>query len=270
MKEKLKSWLEKTGYPLELHAYKTVLAHGYICEKSQMYTDIETGIAREIDLVAYLSANHGDKKFFYEIQLLIECKKSEKPIVVLSSEVNIEERFHSLFGHEMPALNRDNGSVFFNLHKLDQKDRADKIGLFSEKKKVGYSVVQGFGKSDENIYKGIIGLIKAYDFYRSEYHKCAESDADKDVEDWFRMQIPVLLVDAPLFDASLDESGELEIEESQWSSILSRVPWAINRPDQDRLINVQVVQKNFLSEFLEELSKFHQYLIGSEAVYFKT
>lgn len=272
MKEKLKSWLEKTGYPLELHAYKTVVSHGYICEKSQIYTDIETGFAREIDLVAYLSADHGDKGFFYEIQLLIECKKSEKPLVVLLSENKVKERYEHFLGTEVSSgINRDNGAAYYNLYSLSAEDRAEKIGRFSEKITPGYSIVQGFSKSDENIYKGVMGLSKASEFYRSQYHELInlEKEENGDEEHWFRMQLPILLVDAPLFEARLDENGDLNIKESQWSSILLCMPWVIDRYDAERLLNVQVVQKEFLAEFLKETEKLHRHLIDSNSVYFK-
>lgn len=272
MKEKLKLWLEKTGYPLELYAYKCVVSRGYICEKSQIYKDIETGIAREIDLVASLNVDHGDKEFFYEVQLLIECKKSENPLVVLASENFPRERYKHFLGSEIVSdLLQDNGATYFNLSNLTENEQTQSLGRFAEKTFAGYSIVQGFGKSDENIYKGIMGLAKAGEYYRREYHDLLkmEQEREKQSEHWFQMQLPILLVDAPLFVARLDNQGDLDLEEVQWSSVKVRMPWVMDRDDQERLFVIQVVKKDFFDVFLEEVSGFHRYLIENNSVYFK-
>ena len=54
MEAKIKEWLEKTGYPLELYVHEKLVKRKYICEKSSLYSDIESGTKREIDLAAYL------------------------------------------------------------------------------------------------------------------------------------------------------------------------------------------------------------------------
>jgi len=267
MKEKIKSWLEKTGYPLELHVHHAVLASGYVCEKSQLYSDISTGNAREIDLVAYLNTDHKGKDFFYEVQLVVECKKSEKPLVILSSDGETKERYEHYFGTEVIGdFKLGNGATYFNLHKLPESVRKEKIGRFSEAVRAGYSIISSFAQSDENIYKGVMGLATASEYYRKQYIELAESEQN---EPWFRMQLPILAVDAPLFVAYLNEVGDLSIEETNWASLLVRMPWTMDRQDQDRLCNVQVVRKEYFNDFLSEIAKFHRYLIDSDSVLFE-
>lgn len=275
MKDALKSWLEKTGYPLELYAYQCAVSRNYICEKSQIYKDLDTGTAREIDLVAFLNSDVDKRDYFHEVQLLIECKKSEKPLIVLSSETYPNERFKHLLGYETIGSSRyiDNGATYFNLSDLSSEECVNTLGKFAEKTFAGYSIVQGFTNSDENIYKGIMGLAKATEFYRNEYHelvtKLQESKDTNFHQHWFRMQLPILLVDAPLFNARLESDGELEIEDTQWSSVLLRMPWVVGRKDSERLLNVQIVKREFFGEFLDNVNCFHRYVLENDSVYFK-
>ncbi len=99
IEEKLRVWLEKTGYPLELFVHKELRSRKFICEKSQMYSDIETGVSREIDLTANkIGASGGG---CYELQFVIECKKSDKPLVVLCDGNELIERSNLFFGKEV-------------------------------------------------------------------------------------------------------------------------------------------------------------------------
>lgn len=81
------------------------------------------------------------------------------------------------------------------------------------------------------------------------------------------MQIPILLVDSPLFQVRLDNNGEININESEWSSLLIRVP--LVNAHSDRLCNIQVVQKDYFNNFLEDVGKFHSYLLEEDCVYFQ-
>lgn len=231
-----------------------------------MYSDIDSGQSREIDLVAFLNVDHGQKPFFYEVQLVIECKKSDAPLVVLASDSSVSERYEYYFGNETATSKTiDNGAAYFNLHDLTRSDRVRKIGRFSEFVRAGYSMVPCFKESDANIYKGVVSLAKANEYYRNEYHRIASLDEDA----WFRMQLPTLVVDAPLFLAFTDNKGDIEVEESDWCSLLFRLPWNIKRAEQDRLCNIQVVRREYFESFLSEVANLHQYLIDSEGVLFR-
>mgnify|MGYP003638260756 CR=1 FL=1 len=269
MKDKLKTWLEKSGYPLELYVHKIAAENGYLCEKSQIYSDVETGTAREIDLVAYKHGKITDE-YIFELNLIIECKKSEKPLIILSDGKR-EERYKQLLGHEaFTERFVDCGMSYFHLHDLDEKEKH--IGSFSETVLAGYSIVPGFGKSDENLFKGIMGISKAHEHFRSTYHESRaremKNEESKEGE-WLRLQLPVVVVDAPLFTAYLGNDGELEIEEISWGSLLIRKPWAMNRGDSDSLCNIQVVCKNYFSNFISEVETFHGYISKSEKVFYQ-
>lgn len=266
MHEDIKSWLSKTGYPLELAVQKLASAKGYLCEKSTIYTDIESGVAREVDLTAYSHGMQTDE-YSYDIQYLFECKKSEKPLLVLCETNSKRERYEHYFGHEVVT---DGGSyanslAYFHLHDLTHDARIEKIGKFAEEVYSGYSIVPAFSKSDENIYKGIMGLAKANDHYRKEYYECfrmARSDPQSHMVDAnpFQLLIPVLVVDAPLYTVYLTDSGSEAIGETDWASLLVRLPWVLGKPDEERRCNIQVVRKDALESFLDSVEQLHGYI----------
>ena len=271
IKKSVRAWLEKSGYPLEMYVHQIALKRGYLCEKSQLYSDIETGISREIDLIAYLHSP-AQCEYLFELNLVIECKKSEKPILVLCDGKS-NERYRHLLGHELVNdLKLNTGAAYFNLHDMEEKELKTAIGRFSEITMAGYSLVSAFGKSDENLYKGLMGLAKAEEYFRSEYHKIAAEDkASKEPmeNDWFRLQLPVMVVDAPIFTVHLQDDGELKITESEWASILVRLPWTVDRTDAQRLCNIQIVQKEYFGEFLTIVEKFRDFISLKEIAYFK-
>lgn len=261
IEDKLKAWLEKTGYPLELFVHKELRSRKFICEKSQMYSDVETGVSREIDLTANKVGPSGNG--CYELQFVIECKKSDKPLVVLCDGNELKERSAIFFGSELlDDLRVGNGGIYFYIHQLDDKERQKLTGEYSKKIFPGYSIVPGFGKSDENIFKGIMGLAKANDYHRNEYLKLAKdnlkNESEENYEPWHRLQIPLLVVDAPLFRAFLNKDGELVVEKSDWESLVVRLPWVLDTDESDRVCVVDVVQRDFLNNYLDCVEKLHK------------
>lgn len=269
MEAKIKEWLEKTGYPLELYVHEKLVKRKYICEKSSLYSDIESGTKREIDLAAYLHGPSYDTHS-YSLQLLIECKKSEKPLIVLSEHAK-KNRYEILFGGEpLSETFMCLPFAYFNLTELDEEKAKDKIGGFSDEVPIGYSIVPGFSKSDENIYKGLMGLAKADEYYRSKYIEFM-SYVRKDtsithLSDYnpFQLQVPVLVVDSPLFCASLDEAGELQVTKTDWACMNLRVPW--NLDESERTCPIQVVQKESFLKVIKELEKLLEYISRPEVV----
>jgi hypothetical protein len=84
MIKSIEEWLERAGYPLELAITKTLRELDFTCFKSMLYQDWESNKAREIDLIAEAAVFNGDN--YLQGTLVIECKKSTKPFVVLCDD----------------------------------------------------------------------------------------------------------------------------------------------------------------------------------------
>jgi len=272
MDKKITEWLSKTGYPLELYAQKIALSKGYHSEKSTIYADVESGSPREIDLVV-CKHDSSERKYSYDVQWIFECKKSDKPLIVLSESETKTSRFNLFLGHEQISNGHPNEGIFVYeaLRKLDSTSSTSCIGEFSEYVYSGYSIVQAFSNTDERIYKGVMGLAKAYEDHRSEYHKfintCVkERYYDKGEQIPLLLIMPVLLVDSPLYYAFLSNSGETEVEETDWASLTVRLPWDNGKMGNERKCNIQIVRKEKLSDFFEAIELFHKYICDNDVL----
>lgn len=271
MKESIKEWLQKTGYPLELYVQQQLVKNGYTCNKSPIYVDLENEASRELDIVAYNYPSDGDASCTFQPMLYIECKKSEKPLVVLTASTDKTDRYRTLFNHEICGGNMPPFGIVTLAHLLDlsQNERDLSLGKFSEKCLTGYSIVPSFSKSDENIYKGVMGLCKANDYFRKQYldfYQSLKEDKkdDPDTLLHYELQIPILLVDCQLFNAYLDDAGEITIDECQWANLRVKLPWLANSYESERECSIQVVTKNYFSTFLKELDKLTFYISQQE------
>lgn len=273
MEDKIKSWLIKTGYPLELFVQKIVLSEGYMCEKSPIYSDVETEVAREIDLTAYKHGTSTDK-YSYDLQLIFECKKSEKPLIILCGDEAPSMRFEQLLASDVYDDNSPLAELFayIHLHEMPDEELNNRIEKFSEKCYSGYSIVTAFSKSDENIYKGMMGLAKADEFYRKEYYDIfhySRNDNQSDLTDknYFQMRVSILVVDSPLYLANISNEGETQINETKWASVKMNLPWLINTKERGRTCKIQVVKKEGLQEFLKSISILHNYISQEKIIY---
>ncbi|CCN48862.1 conserved hypothetical protein [Vibrio nigripulchritudo MADA3029] len=280
MEDKIKSWLDKTGYPLELYVQKELMKHGYLCDKSPLYVDFQESVSREIDVVA-IKPTENIIPCSFETNLFIECKKSDKPLVVLTADTDKSARFSTLFGHEIVKTNYPSFGVtaLANLLDSDTSTIHEIVGGFSSQTFVGYSIVTSFSKSDENIYKGIMGLAKASDYFRGKYldyfkHLMKEKARNPYEEFHYELHIPTLVVDCPLFVAYLDKKGEMQVESVEWSNIRIKLPWVVGNYDEERECSIQVVTKKYFAQFLLEVDKISSYVsspkIMSQSVEFNT
>src|SRR5689334_1798988 len=83
--QSISEWLSEGGYPLELYVARTLKHEKFFCTKSPFFTDIETNKTREIDLIASYSVSNRFKQRL-DLTLVIECKKSSNPFVVLCND----------------------------------------------------------------------------------------------------------------------------------------------------------------------------------------
>lgn len=262
MKQQISDWLIKTGYPLELFVYEQLAKRKYLCEKSSLYPDIKSGVSREIDVTAYLHGPNYDTHS-YSLQLLIECKKSEKPILVLA-EKRTKTRFDQLLGKGNESIHGLALTLaYVHFHQQTPEVLRENLGPWAEQVPIGYSIVPAFQNSDENIYKGVMGLVSANEYYLKQ-----QADFLKSVRSWendnlvdnnpFQLQIPVLVVDSPLFSASISDDGELDIHETDWATLNVRLPW--NLENEERICSIQVVRKERFPQAIDDFEKLFSFV----------
>ena len=96
VKRKIMGWLQKSGYPLELFTYQILTKRGFRSVKSPIFEDLDSSQPREIDLHANISS--ASENYSFSLELIVECKKSDKPLVILCTETESVQRFMQTLG----------------------------------------------------------------------------------------------------------------------------------------------------------------------------
>lgn len=199
LQTKLLTWMESTGFPLEMAVANAFRQAKFDVRQSSPYVDPETGKGREIDVVVL------DPDLFgaVDIGFAVECKSSDRPWVVLRSDDAFAgyHRFHAL------ALMTDSArkaltSKAPNLRSMHYIERPSEGG---------YGLRQAFEGAD-NGYAATLGAVKACMHLAREkedvsYKPCA-------------IYFPVIVVDSPIFECTLQSDGQLALKEVDNSEFL--------------------------------------------------
>jgi hypothetical protein len=195
MDGKVREWLEGEGYPLEMRAASAFRSSGFDVRQSVYYMDADTGKTREIDLLCGV----GDFPYgLANLSLVVECKTSKKPWVVFSSEHTLLE-FNRLFAFGILS-GKVRGELANTVH-----DVRDRLSWFPKRnRRIGYAATQAFAEKQDVPFSAAMGTIKA------SLDLLKPSDGGTPP---FRAAFPIIVLDAPLIDCFLDETGEVQLSE---------------------------------------------------------
>jgi hypothetical protein len=193
LQEQVQNWLEKTGLPLELETASSFKKAGFAVEHSSVYADPQSEKGREIDVIAYTRDAIG----MVQVYVAVECKSSANPWIVLvnreseavitqSSLGVMSELAKSSLPDDLLSVRSDVGFRLKNLHTN------------------GYALRQAFCKENDPAYAAAMSAINA-----------ATALATKAPFSTPRMcfALPVIVVDAPIFECNLDGEGALRFRE---------------------------------------------------------
>lgn len=243
MKSKLKEWISKTGYPLEIFTESILVNNDYKVVNSYIYSDSENSILRELDLFA--TKNWTNNYIHLDINLIIECKKSTKPFVLLKNQ-SIKPRGFSLgdiYGSD---------DLFFPIFLSGCPKHID-MPANSEN---GFRLVQGFTDTDETIYKAVNTLLKSFNSLMKEEDALIQDYIQDNVHSF---NIPVLAIDAPFFSLQLKKDLEFELIEIE-SGILHQMSH-LNRFE-NYPFPLPIIKKEQLDIFLKSINEFGALLFG--------
>jgi hypothetical protein len=86
LENRIREWLTKEGYPLEMRCAKIFEDLGFSISLGQYYRDPETGKSRELDVVAAIRSPKEVNEFEVVLKFLVQCKSSKaKTMVVFST-----------------------------------------------------------------------------------------------------------------------------------------------------------------------------------------
>lgn len=201
---KVRDWLEKQGYSLEMRAASAFREVGFdIVRQSSYYIDEETNKARELDVEVINRSGLG----FVDVRFFIECKSGDKPWVLLSSADTLRNYSRLVAFCAMSELSRDFFARTENFMGLFKK--------FSWLKKDGviaaYSLRQAFSNEVDPAYTAAMTVAKAC--HQHVRHSKFSSGA-------LHFAFPVIVVDKPLIRCTLDGNGQIELSEVEQGEFL--------------------------------------------------
>lgn len=251
LKNRIAKDLKVSGFASEMRAMNLILNSGWNCSASKSYYDLDNNKTREIDLNAALLVRDKISGANLEYNLYIEVKKSKSPWVIFRK-------------HGRDKFSRDSwvnssytsglGFPSFELSStLIETCLRDSLGW------IGYRVHEAFKSPNDSSrwYSACVSSLKACYHASSVYD---EIGCPPDGTSFLVMNTPVVVVDAALCSASLDDNGELEIEEIPYAVIDFEFQTSQYTP---RSWRVDVVQINCLPDYLA----FHK--VRAEKIYEK-
>lgn len=225
MREKVLSWIKKSGFPLEMEAAKAFRNAGFEVRQSATHLDPEGQKGREIDVLV----EDTDWMGIVDIYFVVECKSSDKPWVVLMAD-DVLSDFNRI--HAFSVTSDDAKEELFSLWRTKGEIRK----LCDAPPRCGYSFRQALGGQSDRAYSAAMSVLKA----------CAGLTRERTASALkrFAFAFPVIVVDAPIFECTLDSSGELDLVEVQSSSFL----FSAHMPDPVACC-IQVIKKGILQDF---------------------
>lgn len=197
--EQVKQWLFKTGLPLELEATAAFNAAGFGSEHSSIYVDPETQKGREIDFIAYTR----DKTGLIQLYFVGECKSSSQPWVVFTNPQQYSHLTYFSLGVTSSDTRQAIEHTLITASTVTPLLKATHVG--------GYAVRQAFSKDNDPAYAAAIAALKAaYTLVNNEEH----------ITKRLAFAMPILVVDSPIFECSLDKEGQIQLNQVPASEFL--------------------------------------------------
>ena len=258
--DRIINWIKNQGYPLEMIVASTLRKAGFTTSLSDYYQDPETREYREIDITAVRWSNE-HKPVIAQVCFRIECKRiKDKPWVVFvpDAEPNVFLPLTSISSEIFRAF------IFNVFKKADYMPKLLKLPLFRSDA-MGYGVIQAFAKDNQDMpYKALMSAGKASVARALELDKLP-----RPTQQFFcGIVFPVIVIDGSLFEARLDEYGDIKVQEVVSSYIYWKgmSPWLssplipiISKPALDQfVIDMNITTTSLLSiseEFMTELKE---------------
>lgn len=255
LKDKVRGWLLEQGYPLEMRVAKILQDADFWVTQSTYYTDPETGKAREVDVVADVSGEWVDY-FMFTFAIAIECKKSSKrPWVVFSAT----PKYFSGSLLTTGWVGSKAGTVLQKL--LWANDEVRECAFHHWSGKHGYGMSEALISGKDIPYQAIMSAAKyAKDFAIKTELKVWDPPDEKVA--FGCLVHPVIVLEGNLFEASLDESGQLQVEEIEEAILYHRYPF-IGAEQEHTLI--RVIKIDALPQFVENAREVMKLLTNSKS-----
>jgi hypothetical protein len=191
--ENVREWLEGEGFPLEMRVAAAFRKTGFDVRQSSFYMDPESGKGREIDVIA----TDPDYIGLVEIHFVVECKSSKKSWVLLTSE-DVLSNYNRLFA--LSILSKDVVESFANR----VGELMDLLPWLRKSSRSGYALRHAFAGSHDFAYSAAMSVAKACE--------SLVRPLDTRYIAPFILAFPVIVIDTPLFECTLQSDRQLQLD----------------------------------------------------------
>lgn len=229
-------WLEQQGYPLEMRVASALRKQKFWVRQSAHYVDQESGKSREIDVIAM----HVEPIGVAETYFVVECKASNKPWVLFTSEHRLNN-FNRMFAL---GIFSQRATEYFS----GRFDEATKVLKWLQKDgRIGYNLTSAFTSGEDSAFGAASTVVKA----------CLSllKASKKSVAGILTYTFPAIVIGAPLFESYLDENGEIKVREIEqgWLFFNARI-------ESFRGTCIRVVSQSALEKYAAEVSETNEKL----------
>lgn len=209
--QKIRKWLDKQGYPLEMKVARSFQEAGFRVSSSEYYPDPDEGKPREIDVIASMEVINAGITF--QLAFTVECKSSKgSPWVCFQggsrqqrdSSVGFLARQSTIQGHNL-------------LTEVSCNPDITTKRLFELPDSHAYGVTNSLKNKIDLAYQAIVGAQKAANALISHYDRT--QTLPKPVHT-VCIAFPLVVVDTPIFNCALADDGNIELTEVPSHTIL--------------------------------------------------
>jgi hypothetical protein len=210
--DRVAKWLRKSGFPLEMRLAAEWEKAGFDVSQSVYYVDPETATARETDIVA--SKDNLTKDAWLRFFCVVECKSGREPWVLFSrrgASPNPRSRIQSLAVSPLTAP---------YLSRISSRSDIAALPIFTSTMRPAYGMVQASSDTRDHAYAALMSVSKAAAVLLEQLGQNSEG------EESFELVWPLIVTEAPLFEAQLSADGEVAIQSVKRGTLMWRHPTA--------------------------------------------
>jgi hypothetical protein len=211
MHEQVEKWLQEQGYPLEIKVASLFRQSGFSVLQSTYVQDPVSDKSREIDVLANkrISTLQGTVEF----TVIVECKAPQKgrPWLLFLADSEDPPLMPEMFWLNQYQIASVDGKQIANV--LNRRNLS-KLETFSIPNKWSYGMTEALTSGNDRAYSAICSVTSAST-------ALVEKAKSKILSGYriFEIVIPVIVIDTPILEVSLDKNGDVHVSDADGGSL---------------------------------------------------
>lgn len=244
--EAVKNWLDKSGFPLEMRVAKKLVEAKFGFRQGMYIDDPTESVSREIDIHAWKVIG----SYPLRINFIIECKQSSKPFLLFK----YPQMTGNSFIEYLPKINQHftNPVGLSYLRHLElYLEGGQSLEMFSSFSSSGYALKAAHIDKDNKdyAYQAVMQTVNGCLSFKANLDKLGipyKMNSIGEMLNFAEWIIPVVVIEAPLFEVYLDLDGEIQVKQITKGLLSWFHPKVGN-------LSVQVLTADEVGQFLENV-----------------